>query len=340
MKKSITNLALASALTLGMAGTAIAKETVVIGEQSWDGARAIQSVLQVIMEERLNVNVEIQAVDMAVMWKAMDKGNGSIDVVPDMWTPAHNDKMKQFVARGSRESVTVNSRPYNGSQGYYIPGYIQDEYGVKSVYDLADPKIAKLFDNDGDGEGDYWPGDPSWNSTNVSLVKAKSYGFDRFYKQMVISDAVFKGQLQTAFRKKQGILFDYWTPEWIHSEYDLRMLEEPEFNGYAMDSKKDDPAYNPKGCWNMLQPKEVDNWLEKSRVECAFPPTTVYVAFSKRLDKAAPKVAKFLTQVNLDPKDVNSWILAIAKDEMEPIEVAAQWVKNNPEKVNGWLSGI
>jgi glycine betaine/proline transport system substrate-binding protein len=325
---------------LGLTVNTMAKDKVVLGELSWDGSRAITHVLKEIIESRLDYDTAIVQAESAVIFATMDKGKGDLDVYTDLWMPNQSEKWDKYIEPGSRESVLVNDQPYTGTQGLFVPGYIQDQYGVKSVRDLADPKIAKLFDSDGNGKGEYWPGGPGWNSTNVEQVKAKSYGYDKYFEPNIVADSMLKAKLKADYRRKRGILFYFWTPEWIHAAYDLRRLEEPPFDGYAMASKKDDPKYNPNGCFNMIQPKEDEDWLAKSEVTCGWPDAKVYVAFSKSLTRRAPKVAQFLRQVAFDPAVVNTWILQIGQEKREPAEVAKEWVTNNADTVNRWLAGI
>ncbi len=338
MKYVAKSFALALIMSAGLAGMADAKEKIVIGELSWDGALAIQNVLKVVMERNFDVEVEFINAEAAVIVAAMDKGNGAIDIYSDFWMPNQSERWAKFIAEGSRESVLVNDQPYLGTQGLFIPGYIQDKFGVRSVADLNDPEIAKLFDSDGDGKGEYWPGAPGWNSTNVEQVKANSYGYGEYFEPFIVADAAFKAKLKADFRRERGILFYYWTPEWIHAEFDLRRLEEPAFDGFSMTSKVDDPRYDPNGCWNMIQPNEDDDWLAMSRVTCSWPDAQVYIAYSTSLLERAPDVARLIKQVAFDPADVNSWILALQADG-DPAEVAAEWVDANPDKVNEWLRG-
>lgn len=326
-------------VVLGLTGHASAKDKVVLGELSWDGSRAITAVLQEVIAKRLGYEVGVVQAESAVIFAAMDKGDGSLDVFTDLWMPNQAEKWAKYIAEGSRESVLVNDQPYTGLQGLFVPGYIQDEHGIKSVQDLMDPKIAKLFDSNGNGKGEYWPGGPGWNATNVEQVKAKSYGYDAHFEPFIVSDAALKAKLETDYRRQRGILFYYWTPEWIHAKYDLRRLEEPAFTGFAMESKKDDPHYNPDGCWNMVQPKEDEDWLAKSEVKCAWPEAKIYVAFSKSLLERAPEVAQFLKQVSFDAKVVNDWILQIGEEKRPPTEVAKAWIADNTKTVDRWLAG-
>lgn len=334
MKKVLTTFGLTVAVGLGLSQGVMAKETIVIGEVSWDASLAIENVLKVIMEENLNVDVEIIAADQAAIWSAMDKGKGSVDVHPDIWTSSQTEPWAKFVAKGSKESVRANKMPYLGTDGFYIPGYIQDEYGVKSVYDLAKPEVAKLFDADGDGLGEYWPGAPGWTGVKINQIKAKSYGFDQYFEPVIVSDSIIKAQLKTAYRKKEGILFYYWTPEWIHYAYDLRKLEEPKFTGYAGNSKKQHRDYNPAGCYKF---NDTENWLADSEITCGVPNTEIHIGYSASLEERAPKVAKFLSKVTLDAAYVSQWIFKIASEDEDPSEMAEEWVKNNPKIVQTWL---
>lgn len=322
-----------------VAGSASAREAIVIGDVSWEGSHAISNVLKLVIEQKLDTDVKIIPADQAAIFAAMDKGDGSIDVLPDLWMPVQSDRWAKFIAPGSRESVLVNDKPYTGKYGLYIPGFIQDKYGVKRVDQLSDPKIAKLFDRDGSGKGAYWPGAPGWNGVNAEMVRAKSFGYDKTFKPFVVSDTVMKAELAKTFatKSKPFVMF-YWEPEGLFKKFDLRKLEQPAFDGYAMDSKKGDPLYKAGGCYKMIQPNEAPDWLEKSKITCASPDSTVYVAYSKSLTKRAPKVAKFLKQVSFDLPTLNDWILRIS-EKQDPAQVAKDWVKHNPAVVEKWLSG-
>ncbi len=334
MNKKVLSLGFSAAVALAASSALQAKETITIGEVSWDASLAIENVLKVVMEENLGVEVQIIAADQAAIWAAMDKGKGAIDVHPDVWTSAQAEPWQKFVVPGSKESIKANKKPYKGTEGLFITGYIQDKYNVRSVHDLAKPEIAKLFDNDGNGKGEYWPGAPGWGAVKLNQIKAKSYGFDQYFEPLIVSDAIIKAQLNNAVRRDQGILFFSWTPEWIHSAYDLRQLEEPEFNGYASENKKDHPLYNPNGCYNFV---DTDNWLAESSITCNAPHTEVHIAYSRKLERRAPEVARFLSNVSLDAKVVSQWIYNIAELGQAPYDMAKEWVYQNPETVQGWL---
>jgi glycine betaine/proline transport system substrate-binding protein len=340
MRKTLIALSIWAIAGLASNQVAQAKETITLAELNWTAAIAIDHVLKRVMEDRLDVEVKLVTADYPVIFASMDKGDGGIDVIPDFWMPNLANYWSVYVEPGSKGSVLVNEKPYLGTQGLYVPGYIQDKHGVRSVEDLKRPEIVTLFDTDGNGKGEYYPGALGNASTDVEIVKAKSYGYDKLYEPVFVDQWALQAKLDAAFKKKEGIVFFYWSPEWIQSAYDLRLLEEPKFDGYAMESKKGDPLYNPNGCWKMITSKEDSEWLAKSHVACAWPSATVYVGYSKALAHRAPKVAQFLKQLSFDTKTVADWILKIDHDKVEPATMALEWVQQHPDAVNNWLAGI
>jgi glycine betaine/proline transport system substrate-binding protein len=332
---------LAAAAALGLAASAEAKTQVVIGQLDWSGSRAIEEVLAQIMRDKLGAEVTTISAAQEALYEALDKGDGSVDVVADMWTDHLPVQMQKYVVKGSRETIILNDTPYLGTEGIFVPAYMAEEHGVKKLEDLAKPEVAKLFDSDGNGKGELWAGAVGWESTNHTQVRGKSYGFDKTMEFTTVEQAVVLAQLKDAYEKKKGLAFYYWTPEWIHAAYKLHKLEEPEFNGYAAESAKGTERYNPNGCYKFYQPAERNDWLEASDIKCGQPPTRVHIAHSKALAERDPKISKFLRQVKLDADTVNQWILAMDVDKKPVEEVAREWIAANQEKIDKeWLAGV
>jgi glycine betaine/proline transport system substrate-binding protein len=342
MLKYLRLVGLAAASSLALAATgAEAKTKVVIGELDWAGSRAIEQVLAQVMTEYLDAEVSTIAAAQEALYEALDKGDGTADVVADMWTDHLPAQMKNYVLPGSRETIILNKTPYLGTEGIFVPQYVADEHGVKALADLAKPEVAALFDSDGNGKGEMWAGSVGWESLGHTQVRAKSYGFDDTMELTTVEQAVALAQLKDAYERKQPVAFYYWTPEWIHAAYDLHKLEEPEFTGYTAESAKGTERYNPDGCYTFYQPSERNDWLEASDIQCAQPPTRVHIAHSRALAERDPKISQFLQQVTLDADDVNQWILDMEVEGKSVEEVAKAWIEANRGKIeNEWLAGL
>ncbi len=296
---------------------ASAQETVTIGDLTWTGARAIGHVIEAVIEGQLGGEAEIVSglSDGSIIAAGMDKGDGSADIYTDLWMPNRQGLWDEYVE--GAKTVGVN-KPYLGTQMMYVPAYLADQ--VATVDDLKKPEIAAMFDKDGNGKGEYWAGDAGWKSTRMWQVKFKDYGLSDLWEPEILPDATFKAQLKTAIQREQPILFYYWTPEWVHAAYDISPIEEPgRFEGCEEHNL------------------DAEDWLETSKFACASSDAEIFVAYSKSLEERNPPVAKFLSQMQLDPAVVNQWILQIGRDELDPRDVAEDWIAANMDVVEGWI---
>ncbi|WP_299591989.1 glycine betaine ABC transporter substrate-binding protein [uncultured Tateyamaria sp.] len=315
--KLMTTLTAAGALSIA-AVSASAQEKVAISDLNWTGAKAIAHVIKTVIEGPLNSEAEIVEglSDQAIIGAGMDKGDGSADVWTDMWMPNQQGPWDKYIEDAG---TVAHNQPYAGTQQMYVPAYMSDQ--ISSFEDLKDPAVAAMFDKDGNGKGEYWAGDASWKSTKIWQVKMKSYGLTELWEPEIISDATFKAQLKSSYGNQKPILFYYWTPEWIHAAYDIAPLAEPEHS---------------EGCMNLQLDGE--DWLEVSEAGCKTPDASIFVSYSKSLEERNPPAAKFLSQIQLDPAVVNGWILKIGRDEMDPQDVAEEWVAENMDIVNSWIN--
>mgnify|MGYP001590513652 CR=1 FL=1 len=290
---------------------------ITIADLTWTGASAISHVIQAIITGPMGGEAEIikGASDGSIIFASMDKGDGSIDVHPDIWMPVQINNWKKYVEENN--TVAIN-KPYYGTQGMFIPNYLTNT--IRSFSDLANPKIASMFDKDGNGKGEYWAGDTSWTSTKIWQIKFKSYGLDELWEPEIISDAAFKEQLKVAYENQKPILFYYWTPEWIFAAYELSPLEEPPVS---------------EGC--QVLNLEQANWLEASTFNCKHNDAEVWIGHSKSLEDRNPAVARMLSNIILNPETINEWTLRIGRDGENPVTVAENWVAKNKELVNNWI---
>ena len=318
--------------------TAAAATPIKIAELNWAGSSAGAYVLKAVLEEYLDAEVEVVGGDEIALFEAMAKGDGAIDVFSDFWSIYLPAQWERYVVPGI---VKVNAKPYLGTEGLFVPGYVQDALGLTRIEQLADPEMSKHFDTDGDGKGEMWTGAPGWQSVDEWAVKAKSMGFADHWTPTTVETWVMESLLDAAYTRKKPFIFYSYQPEWIHAAYDLRQVEEPPFDGFASESFKDDPRYNPDGCYHFVQASEDPDWFEKSSITCAKATTDVYVAYSAALSERAPAIAQFLAQVAFSLPAMSDWIRRISNDEEAPEDVAAAWMEANRDLIeNEWLAGI
>ncbi|WP_309299199.1 glycine betaine ABC transporter substrate-binding protein [Ureibacillus sinduriensis] len=108
------------------------------------------------------------------------------------------------------------------------------------------------------------------------------------------------GVLDAAIKNEEPIIITGWTPHWMFSAYDLKILEDP------------------KGT---LGGSENINTLAR-----------------KGLEEDMPNAFKILDRFHWEPEDMEAVMYDAQEVSFE--EAALKWVEDNPEKVAEWVDGV
>lgn len=300
--------------------SAWAQEAVKIAEPNWASGRAIAGLIKVIIDDRLGGTSELVPGTNAVIFKAMDRGKGEIDVHPDVWLPNQANFTNEYV--DTKNSVALSKNAYAGRAGFCMSKDFSEKHNIKSVFDLATPEAAALTDRDGDGNGDIWVGAPGWASTKANLVKVRDYGITNFFKPIQAEEEIATASINDAINKGEGYAFYCYAPHYNWFIFDMVMLDEP--------------AFDPAG-YKMIQPAEDPNWFENSKITTGDKEKSIHVAYSKTLESRVPAIAEFLSNIALDTETVNGWTHEIVVKKRDSQEVAREWIAANSDRVDSWL---
>ena len=182
--------------------------------------------------------------------------------------------------------------------------------------------MAKNFDTDGDGKGEIWIGAAGWASTNVEKIRAKSYGYSETMKLKEMDETLALAEVDNAVSKKQNIVFFCYTPHHMFALHDLVILKEP-----AYDEAK----------WNVIQPTDDPEWLEKSSAPVAWNTAHLHIHYASALEKNQPIAAKLLASVKLSTDQVSAMTYALVVEKQDPEVYAKKWVSENSAIVDSWL---
>lgn len=299
---------------------AFAVEAVKIGVPTWTGAQAIAHLLGAVVEMRIGGKVEMVPGNNATIFQAMDQGKGDIDVHPDVWLPNQESFTKKYVDGAG--SVTLSSNPYQGNQGFCVSKDFAKANNITDIADLGRPDVAALMDSDGNGKGEMWIGAPGWASANVNEVKVRDYGLLDFIEPIRAEESVKTARIKDSIAKGEGYAFYCYKPHAVWYMFDVEMLTEPTY----------DPAK-----YVMIQPSDDADWYEKSEVATKDALKEVQIAWSKSLGDRSPAIAEFFGRFSLTADDVSNFAFEISGQGRDPAEVAREWVKANPERVDAWL---
>ncbi|MEM1201411.1 MAG: glycine betaine ABC transporter substrate-binding protein [Pseudomonadota bacterium] len=319
MKHTFRTLALATALGL-VSVPALAAEKVNIGVPSWTGAQAIAHLLKEVVESRIGGEAGLVPGNNATIFQAMDQGKGDIDVHPDVWLPNQESFTKKYV--DGAKTVTLSKNPYEGNQGFCVSKQFGEANNITDIADLGRPDVAEKMDSDGNGKGEMWIGAPGWASANVNEVKVRDYGLMDFIEPVRAEESVKTARVKDSIAKKEGYAFYCYKPHAIWYMFDVKMLTEPKY----------DPAN-----YVMVQPSDSPDWFTKSKVATKDALKNVQIAWANTLKERSPAIAEFFERFQLTSDDVSSFAYEISGKGRDAGEVAKEWVKNNPKRVDAWL---
>ena len=319
--RTLAQLTIGIALAVATVANAGAQELVRIAEPNWASGRAIAGLIKVVIEDKLGGSAELVPGTNAVIFKAMDRGKGEIDVHPDVWLPNQSNFTSEYV--DSRKTVALSKNSYDGIAGFCVSRAFSEEHGIKSVFDLATPEAAALTDRDGDGQGEIWVGAQGWASTKANSVKVRDYGITNFFEPIIAEEEVASAAIKDALNKGEGFAFYCYAPHFNWFIFDMVMLEEPEF---------DEPRTTT---WSSRRRIPTGSRNRGSR-----PPTSPRRSTSgirgrwrsgyQRSRSSSPNIA-------LDTETVNGWTHEIVVLKRDSREVARAWVEANAGRVDGWL---
>ena len=314
-KKQLISMALAGAMGFTTAAQAA---DVVIGVPNWPSVAMTADILKVVIEDNYGLEVELQNGTNPVVFEAMD--GGSMHIHPEVWLPNQSNLNNTFVKEKGTVSMNPNGVP--AFQGMCVTKSTAERTGIKAIADLGDPDMAALFDTDGNSMGEVWIGASGWASTNVEKVRAKSYGYDATMDLVEMDETLAMAQVDAAVAKDENIVFFCYTPNHVFALHELVILEEP-----AYDASK----------WNMIQPTDDPDWLEKSSAPVAWDLAYLHIHYASAMKDSHPEVAAMLENVKLDTDLVSAMTYAVVVDKVDNAEYAAQWVQDNADLVNSWL---
>jgi len=293
---------------------------ITVADPGYATAQGTAYVVKVLLEEQLGKEVKaVKSGSVPVIWEALNRNAGEIDIWTDVWLPNQQALVTQYAGEGGKVKLAANS--YAGTQGYCTTKVTADKHDIHSVFDLSDPATAAVFSADGKSKGKIWIGAAGWLSTNIESVRARDYGLAEFFELQTTDEAVATADLDAAVKAGTGWLGYCYGPHQNFARYELEVLEEP---------AHDDAA------WTFVEPSD-PNWLDKSKIKSAYKDAEIHIAYSKSLAESAPDVAAILEKVTFTTDTVSKLAYAIAVEGKTPDDAAKEWIAANPNVVAGWL---
>jgi glycine betaine/proline transport system substrate-binding protein len=302
-------LTLALAACGGTGAGSTPKIPIKLAENAWTGSSININVAKILLEEKLGYKVEIVTIDENAQWAAL--GNGDLSASLEVWPSGHAENVKKYV---DEQKVVENLGELGvvGKISWYVPTYVVEQHPeLASIDGFKKPEDAALFKTAETGaQGQFLAGDPSWVQYDEDIIK--NLGLDLKVVRAGSEQAVLAA-VDSAYSRKEPILFYFWTPHSIHAKYKLTAVKLPEYS---------DACYAK---------------AKEGGVACDYPPDVLFKIAWAGLKDTAPDAYQFLKNMKYSNDDQIAMIAAVDADKKTAEQAARDWINGHESVWKAWL---
>lgn len=285
------------------------KPTIRLIENTWPASELNVAVAANILENQLGYPVEIIALDEQAQWDALagDDADASLEV----WPSGHGERIAQYID----EQKVVESGGELGVIGriaWYTPKYVVDANPTLATWEgFTDPAVAGEFATAETGDkGTFFAGPLGWTQYDQQIIDQLGLNFQVIN---TASEEALLAQMSSAYAREDPILFYFYVPHAIFTQYDLVSVGLPECTVEEHVAK-----------------------VAEGTVNCAYPEDRLIKILNPKLAEAAPEAYSLLKNFNYTTDDQIEMLGMLA--EGKSVEEAAQaWVDAHADTWQGWV---
>lgn len=294
------------------------------------GANYVQDAILVEGLKKLGYEVKVTTLGTTPALQAAAQGD--LDMVSDLNMPqteASYVKVKDRVSLVNDGSIISG-----GTNGYLVDKKTAEAYKLTGIDQLKDPKIAALFDTNGDGKADMPSCDPGWRCGDVVDFQIQKFGLKDTVQPVRAKYEVLLAETFARFKRGEPILVYAWTPSWVTDTLkpgtDTVWLPIPfdalpdgitAQNGHLVKgvvgcAGGQDPCRMTTGSWNWKM--GVNNDFLKNN----------------------PAIAKLVQQARWPTSTWANWETGLNKDKSDRAlaKLGQDWIAQNQATFDGWVA--
>jgi glycine betaine/proline transport system substrate-binding protein len=249
---------------------------------------------------------------------------GDVDYCADAYTPLQNFYYEK--AGGSEKITKVGGLIKGAGQGYLVDKKTAEQYGIKNIEQLKDPKIAKLFDTDGDGKADLAGCPPGWGCERVIEHQLDAYGLRNTITHHQGEFLVMAADTISRYKAGQSVLYYTYTPLWVSQVLvpgkDVVFLEVP-FTSLPEGAKGEGEERTTVDGFNY-----------------GFEFNTIGVVANNNFLEKNPAAKRLFELATIPIDDVNAQNLKVYNGEKSMADIrrhAEEWVKAHQKEFDSWI---
>jgi len=287
-----------------------AKLILKLAENPWTGSSINVYVAKQLLEEKLGYKVEIVSIDENAMWAGLAKGD--LSAALEVWPSGHAKDRETYID-GNKQVEDIGKLGPVGRIGWYVPTYVVDQHPELATWEgFKKSDLATLFKTAETGsQGQFLQGDPSWVYYDADIIK--NLGLNLKVVQAGSEDAMFAA-VDSAYSRKQPVVFYYWSPNWAFAKYKFTKVKLPDYS---------------EACYAKAK---------EGGVACDYPDDVLYKVAWSGLSKAAPDAYALLKNMNYTNDDQVNMIGQVVLDKKSAADAAKNWISKNEAVWSKWLS--
>lgn len=322
-----------AALAAGLLAVGLAAPAAAAGKLPGEGVRVtpvksslaeetFQTLLVSRALQKLGYQVQpIKELEYATAHVAL--ANGDVTFLASHWDQLHAEFYRQ--AGGDAKLFRGGVYSDNAAQGYLIDRKTAEAHGITNLGQLKDPKLAKLFDTDGDGKADLTGCNPGWGCERAIEHHLPAYGLKDTVTHKQGSYAALIADTIARFKEGKPVLYYTWTPYWVSAVLrpgqDVVWLEVP-FSSSADEGRKA----------NTRLPNGKDYGFQVNKQ---------HIVANKAFTDANPAAAKLFQVMHVPVADINAQNLRMSRGEDKPADIERHvdgWIKAHQQTFDGWVA--
>lgn len=307
------------------------REAVLMARATWDTGWFQAEIFRKLLEDLGYAVDEPKTLDNLQFY--LSAARGQTDLWANGWFPSHRHFLDDERVRAKVEAVGFEVTA-GALQGYLVDKQTADALGIKSLGDLRDPKIARLFDRNGNGKADLIGCNIGWGCESVVEHHLDAYNLRATVEHIQGDYSPMMDETIIRYRQGQPILFYTWTPNWtvgtLVPGQDVVWIEVP-FASLPQEKESLENQTTIRGVPGCVNDP------------CAlgFPPNDIRVVANKQFLKNHADVRRLLELVKIPLEEIsrqNAKMLDGEDDDEDIRRHALEWIADNRAKIDLWLT--
>lgn len=288
-----------------------------IARMPWPSAAILSEIHARLLRAHFGCDVQVLPGDLSATASSMST-TGQPAAAPEMWIARIADIWNPAV-KAQKLRPAASSYLETTFEGWFVPGYVAAAHPELTNLAALRQDWA-LFAAPGAGKGKFVSCPADWGCAVINRNMLAANGLSALFDVVEPANRFeLDSLIAAAVSKKEPILFYYWQPNAVLSQFSFKALD--------------------------MGPYDKDAFACLGRIGCAapkptsFPPEPVVTAVSEWVFADIPAVASYFQRAQMPMAEMNALLQALSAEGATVESVAEGFVANRETVWRPWLGG-